>query len=105
MFGNRFQWSQILTSYISIFNYSLYILLMQTSLLKMKQSTHVRRELFPNYSTFEIKVRVLWIWRQRIFNKIPTERRCLHMYLCDDNVTTFIHNPWTLFHNFVHANV
>lgn len=59
---------------------------LQTSGIGFKHVSHARRELFPDDLFLEIKVRVLWIWKQRLFKSSATKMSCLHMYLSNENV-------------------
>lgn len=51
-----------------------------------KHMPHAKRELFPAYLVFELRVRVLWTWKQRLFKSSATRRSYLHISLSDENV-------------------
>lgn len=59
-----------------------------------KHMPHAKRELFPAYLVFELKVRVLWTWKQRLFKSSATRRSYLHISLSDENVISTQSHIW-----------
>lgn len=56
----------------------------------MRKRVQYLRDATTNQRITQIKVRVLWIWKQRCYMNLPTPGKCLHMYLADKQVASSI---------------